>query len=166
MQPRCGSEKGGLLVSYKDSGREPVPMLGGLGSIYENFGALHWPLIRATAGIILFTHGWPKLMAGSQAVAANTLAKRGIEPALFMAYILILLETAGAICITVGFLTRPIAVALVIEFAVIVYHHIPNGYVWIKGGYEYPLLWGLIFLAIAIRGGGPYSVDRAIGREV
>jgi len=28
------------------------------------------------------------------------------------------------------------------------------------------LLWGLIFLAIAIRGGGPYSVDRAIGREV
>ena len=102
-------------MSYKDPGREPVPMLGGLGSIYENFGALHWPLIRATAGIILFTHGWPKLMAGAQAVAANTLAKRGIEPALFLAYVLILLETAGAICITIGFLTRPIAIALVIE---------------------------------------------------
>jgi putative oxidoreductase len=66
-----------------------------------------------------------------------------------------------------GFLTRPIAVLLVIEFAVIVYHHIPNGYAWIVRGSEYPLFWGgLLFVVIAIRGGGPYSVDRAIGREV
>jgi putative oxidoreductase len=153
-------------LSYKDAGREPKPILGGLASFYESVGALHWPLIRATAGIVLFTHGWPKLMAGAQVVAANTLAKRGIEPALVLAYVLIFLETAGAICITLGFLTRPIAIALVIEFAVIVYHTIPVGYAWNRGGYEYPLMWGLIFLAIAIRGGGPYSVDRAIGREV
>jgi putative oxidoreductase len=153
-------------VSYKDTGREPAPLLSGLSSIYENLGTLHWPLIRATAGIILFTHGWPKLMAGAQAVAATTLTKRGIEPALPLAYALIFLETVGAICITIGLLTRPIAIALVIEFAVIVYQHIPNGYAWTGRGWEYPLLWGLIFLAIAIRGGGPYSVDRAIGREV
>ena len=153
-------------MSYKDTGREPRPVLRALGSFYENLGALHWPLIRVTAGVILFTHGWPKLMLGAQAVAANTLAKRGIEPALPLAYALIFLETVGAVCITLGFLTRPIAVALVIEFVVIIYQHIPNGYAWIKGGYEYPLLWGLIFLAIAIRGGGPYSIDRAIGREV
>jgi hypothetical protein len=42
----------------------------------------------------------------------------------------------------IGFLTRPIAVLLVIEFAVIVYHHIPNGYAWIVRGSEYPLFWG------------------------
>ena len=155
-----------VRLSYKDTGREPAPFIGALGSVYENLGALHWPLIRATAGIILFTHGWPKLMLGAQAVAANTLAKRGIEPALALAYVLIFLETVGAICITLGFLTRPFAIALVVEFLVIIYHTIPFGYTWIKQGYEYPLLWGLIFLAIAIRGGGPYSVDRAIGREV
>jgi len=103
-------------------------MIGGLGSLYEGLGALHWPLIRATAGIILFTHGWPKLMMGFQAVAANTLAGRGIEPALPLAYALVLLETAGAICILLGFLTRPIAIMLVVEFAVIVYQHFPNGY--------------------------------------
>ena len=34
-----------------------------------------------------------------------------------------------------------------------------------NGGYEYALLWGLITLAIAFRGGGALSVDRAIGRE-
>ena len=153
-------------MSYKDTGREPASMIRGLGSLYESLGALHWPLIRATAGIILFTHGWPKLMMGFQAVAANTLATRGIEPALPLAYALVLLETAGAICILLGFLTRPIAIMLVVEFAVIVYQHFPNGYGWTSRGYEYPLLWGLLFLAIAIRGGGPYSVDRLLGREV
>ena len=153
-------------MSYKDTGREPASMIGGLGSLYEGLGALHWPLIRATAGIILFTHGWPKLMMGFQAVAANTLAGRGIEPALPLAYALVLLETAGAVCILLGFLTRPIAIMLVVEFAVIVYQHFPNGYLWTARGYEYPLLWGLLFLAIAIRGGGPYSVDRLLGREV
>jgi putative oxidoreductase len=153
-------------VSYKDTGREAAPMIGGLGSLYELLGALHWPLIRVTAGVILFTHGWPKLMMGFQAVAANTLATRGIEPALALAYALVLLETAGAVCIVLGFLTRPIAIMLVVEFAVIVYQHFPNGWGWTSRGYEYPLLWGLLFLAIAIRGGGPYSVDRLIGREV
>ena len=33
-------------------------------------------------------------------------------------------------------------------------------------GYEYTLLWGFVCFAIALRGGGPYSVDRVIGREL
>jgi putative oxidoreductase len=152
-------------MSIIDKGTEPKPLIAGLGRLYQQIGVLHWPLIRATAGIILFTHGWPKLMMGAQAVAANALARRGIEPALLLAYVLIFLETAGAILITLGLFTRPIAVALVIEFAVIVYHHLPK-WGWTDRGVEYPLLWGLIFLAIALRGGGPYSLDRKLGREV
>src|SRR3954452_6488866 len=101
-------------------GREAAPMIRGLGSLYESLGALHWPLIRATAGIMLFTHGWPKLMMGFQAVAANTLMTRSIEPVLPLAFSLVLMETAFAICIVLGFLTRPIAIMLVVEFAVIV----------------------------------------------
>jgi hypothetical protein len=34
------------------------------------------------------------------------------------------------------------------------------------GGYEYVLLIGAVCLVIAIRGGGPYSVDRLIGKEL
>lgn len=105
-------------------------------------------------------------MIGVQAVAANTLARRGIEPAMFFACVLIFMETVGAVCITPGLFTRPIAIAIVIQFIVIVLQHVPNGWAWINRGYEFPLMWGLIFLAIAIRGDGPYSVDRAIGREV
>ena len=48
---------------------------------------------------------------------------------------------------------------------VIVYHHLPK-FGWTDRGYEYPLFWGLVMLAIALRGGGPYSLDRKIGREL
>jgi putative oxidoreductase len=43
---------------------------------------------------------------------------------------------------------------------------------WVKGfsvsagGYEYVLFLGIVMFAIALRGGGPYSVDRLIGREL
>ena len=30
----------------------------------------------------------------------------------------------------------------------------------------HPLFWGLIMFAIALRGGGPYSFDRRIGKEL
>ena len=33
--------------------------------------------------------------------------------------------------------------------------HWPNGFFWADGGWEYPAFWGLIFLAILLRGGGP-----------
>ena len=39
------------------------------------------------------------------------------------------------------------------------------GYFWTSKGYEYALLWWLLFLAIFFRGGGRYSVDRLIGKE-
>jgi putative oxidoreductase len=49
--------------------------------------------------------------------------------------------------------------------AVIIYQHMPN-FGWAQRGYEYPLFWGLVMLAIALPGGGPYSLDRVIGREL
>ena len=34
------------------------------------------------------------------------------------------------------------------------------------GGYEYVLLIGAVCFAIAMRGGGPYSIDAKIGKEL
>ena len=42
---------------------------------------------------------------------------------------------------------------------------LPRGYA-AGGGYEYVLLIGAACLVIAVRGGSPYSVDRAIGKEL
>jgi len=44
--------------------------------------------------------------------------------------------------------------------------HLAKGYAAGGGGYEYVLLIGAICFLIAIRGGGPYSVDRVIGKAL
>ena len=82
-----------------------------------------------------------------------------------LAVALITLETLGGLCIALGLFTRFWAVAVFAEMMVIVYHHLPK-FGWTAPGYEYPLFWGLVMLAIAMRGGGPYSLDRRIGREL
>ena len=87
------------------------------------------------------------------------------QPAEPLAVILIAIETIGGLCIALGLFTRFWAAAAAIEMTVIVYHHLPK-FGWTDRGYEYPLFWGLVMLAIALRGGGPYSLDRRIGREL
>jgi putative oxidoreductase len=44
--------------------------------------------------------------------------------------------------------------------------HFPAGFFWTDGGYEYPLLWGIVALSYVIRGGGRYSVDALIGAKI
>src|SRR3954467_12912815 len=99
-----------------------------------------------------------------EAFAAGSMARRGIEPALAAAYVVFFLETIGAVMIMLGLFTRFIAAALAVEFAIITFvAHWPQGFTWSRGGWEYPLFWGLITFAIALRGGGPYSLDRKLG---
>ena len=77
------------------------------------------------------------------------------------------LETVGAACIVLGLFTRFFAAALAIELAIaFLVVHLAAGFPVGKGGYEYVLLLGIVLFAIAIRGGGPYSVDRMIGKEL
>ena len=59
------------------------------------------------------------------------------------------------------------AAALAIEMLVaLLVVHLSRGYAASGGGYEYVLLIGVACFLIAIRGGGPYSVDRFIGKEL
>jgi len=132
---------------------------------YDRVEPLSWLLIRVTAGLMLIPHGWPKLMMGITATANMALVKRGIAPAEPLAIILITLETLGGLCIALGLATRFWAAAVTVEMGVIAYHHLPK-FGWTAPGYEYPLFWGLVMLAIALRGGGPYSLDRRIGKEL
>ena len=132
---------------------------------YDRVQPLSWLLIRITAGLMLIPHGWPKLMMGITATANMALVKRGIAPAEPLAVALITLETLGGLCIALGLFTRFWAAAVFFEMMVIVYHHLPK-FGWGERGYEYPLFWALVMLAIALRGGGPYSIDRRIGREL
>jgi putative oxidoreductase len=145
---------------------EPRLLFPQLRSFYDRVEPLAWPLVRVTAGLMLLPHGIPKLMAGVQATAQTALVRRAIEPAYPLAMGLVTLETLGGLCIALGLFTRFWAAAVAIEMAIIVYHHLGGGFGWTNRGYEYPLMWGLIMLAIALRGGGAYSLDRRIGKQL
>jgi putative oxidoreductase len=114
-------------------------------------------LLRLTAGLMLLAHVWPKLMAGPAAVAANVMTRRGVEPALAAAYV---------VCITLGLFTRAVALLLVLEFIVIVKTHLTMQGWGGPGGAEYPFLWFVVYIFIMMRGGGKYSVDAMLGKEI
>lgn len=135
--------------------------------LYDALAPLAWPLARFIVGVLLMPHGWGKLFEGKVVQTAQGFAKMGLEPALGLAYYIGVLEFFGGLMIAVGFLTRFWAaqVAGFMATAVVVAHW-GNGFFWTKGGYEYPLMWGVLALAIVFRGAGPLSIDRAVGREL
>ena len=139
----------------------------GLGPFYERLEPYAWPLIRVTAGLMLVPHGWGKLFTeGGVDRLAGGLAKLGLEPAYPLALYIALLEFAGGLMLALGLFTRLIATLVVGFMAVAAFHvHWGNGFLWIQKGYEYPLFWGLVCIAIAIRGAGPMSLDAKMGRE-
>ncbi len=146
------------------------PMIPALGAVHERLNAYGEPLIRGAAGLFLMPHGAQKLFGvfggGGLSGTANFLAQIGIEPALPAAVLLGLTEFVGGLFLALGLLTRPAALAIVVLMAVATFHvHLSNGFFWTNGGYEYPLLWGLIALGFVLRGGGHYSLDARIGRE-
>ena len=133
---------------------------------YDALEPLSWLLIRCAAGLILAVHGWGKIARGAEAMAP-TFAKMGYEHPVPLIYFLILVEFVGGLAIAVGLFTRFFAARVTIEMAVIMFaHYLPNGFSWLNRGYEFVMLWGLVTLAIWWRGGGPYSLDRVIGREL
>ena len=149
---------------------EARPFIPQLAPVYDQTRDLGWLLVRMTAGGFLLVHGLQKLLGTTiTAFAASSMARRGIEPALAAAYAVWFLETIGALCIMSGFLTRLMAGMVFVEFLVIVFvAQWRNGFQWNAqgGGWEYPAFWGLIVLAILLGGGGPYSLDRKLGREL
>jgi putative oxidoreductase len=142
------------------------PLIPALSKIYPQASEWGYLLLRVVAGLMLLPHGWPKLMAGPAAVAANVMVRRGVEPALAAAWVAMVLELLGGICIAIGLFTRPVAVLLVIEFLVIVKTHLAAGWSVGAGGAEFAFLWLVTLIYIMLRGGGRYSLDAMLGREV
>jgi putative oxidoreductase len=157
--------------------RRPVPageprlILPFLAGFYDKMRGLSYLLIRVTVGGLLIFHAYISgKLTGDTTIATFTasLAKRGLEPAEPLAYVVFFNETIGAVMLIVGLLTRVVAASIAIELAVITFVvYWPNGFRFTSagGGAETTFLWGLMVFAVALRGGGPYSLDRKIGWE-
>ncbi|MGE0651952.1 MAG: DoxX family protein [Alphaproteobacteria bacterium] len=156
-------------MSDNSSDSSTKPILTWAAALYRPLEPLAWPAIRVITGLNLIPHGAQKLFgafggSGLEATAAG-FEKMGYTPGAFWATMVACTEVFGGILIAIGLLTRPAAVAATIFLATAVTFHMGNGFFVGKGGYEYALMWAVLAAAIAVRGGGRFSVDRAIGRE-
>jgi putative oxidoreductase len=145
----------------------------GLAPFYERVKPLTYTLLRVAFGLTIVTHGIPKLLGTAHGSMANPMAGsiRMISEVLSLpfapqlAVFVALLETFGGLAVAGGLATRIFAPMLAIQMAAICLAVGPT-YPWIDRGFEYPLILGFVALMISIHGGGKWSVDRLIGREV
>ena len=139
----------------------------GLAPFYATWADIAFTAMRVVLGYILFMHGWGKVTGAGLAGISAYMTKQGLHPGTVFAAAAMFLETIGAICLVIGLFTRFFAAALAIEIAIAFFVvHLPKGFAVSQGGYEYVLLIGIVLFAIAIRGGGPYSVDAKLGKEL
>lgn len=139
----------------------------GLAGFYDSWRDISYTLVRVVIGGTLFMHGWTKVTVTGLAGVTAYMASKGLHPATAFAVAATILETIGAVCVLIGLFTRFFAAALAIELLIaFLLVHVHAGFAVGKGGFEYVLLLGIVMFAIAIRGGGPYSVDHMIGTEL
>jgi putative oxidoreductase len=142
----------------------------GLSGFYASIEPLAYTLLRLVLGVTFFVHGWGKVMTGFAGIA-GFFGRVGLPAPGVLAASAMFLETVGAVCLAVGLFTRFFAAALAIEMLIaLIAVHWANGFLVSvsqqKNGYEFVLLLGIALLAVAVRGGGPYSVDAKIGKEL
>ncbi|WP_233080019.1 DoxX family protein [Rheinheimera soli] len=140
-----------------------------LGVFYSKLEPVFYALLRFVFGIVIFTHGLPKAlgishgsmadpMAGSTHLIQNVM---GLPFAPQLAFLVMLLETLGALMLTIGLWSRLVALAITIQMIGICYALGPT-WPWIDRGIEYPALMAFLALYIAVRGSGSFSVDQKL----
>ena len=146
------------------------PVVPAFASLTEALSPFAEPMLRVTAGLLLVPHGAQKLFGwfggyGVEATGQFFATKLGLPASL--ALLAGLIEFFGGIALAAGFATRAVASLVFGLMAVaVLFVHLSMGFFWMTGGFEYPVLWGVVALYFMVRGGGRYSVDAAIGREI
>ena len=144
---------------------EPRLLLPFLRPFYDRVVPLSWLVVRIGCGWVLLVHGWGKVTRGPAAYVKG-FAEMGFDPALPWVWAGLIIEFGGGLAILLGLFTRFFAAAVAIQMAIITVLYWHNGFSWLNRGYEFTLLWGMVAFAIALRGGGPYSLDRKLGIEL
>lgn len=143
-----------------DRSRLVFPRLAGL------YAALAWiavPLMRIAAGLILASHGWPKIQTPFARI--GMVENLGFFPGAFWSPMLAGTEFVGGLLLAIGLFTRLAATGATIVLAVTIYLH---AYLQGKGvgGAELSILWATITFYFVAHGGGALSVDRLLKREL
>ncbi|MHC8289594.1 DoxX family protein [Pseudomonas sp. XS1P51] len=144
-----------------------------LAPFYRLGEPVSYALLRATYGVIMVTHGLPKLLGQSHGSMADPMAAsiNLIQNVLHLpmpgliGLLVALLEGVGGLLLVLGLGTRLLAAMMGIQMLTIASILGPT-WPWIDRGIEYPVLMAFLSLYILFRGAGRYSLDHTLGREL
>jgi putative oxidoreductase len=129
---------------------------------YRPFEPFAYAFIRFCTGAIVLSHGAHRLFYGATVKELGSLSY-------FSASAIGAFELVGGAMLAVGLVTRPVALLLFIEWLCIAMAvPVRPGGSWLLLGAtpHYPAMVAAFCFAFVLRGGGHYSLDRTIGKEV
>ena len=155
------------LLNYVWFAHHSVKVSRKASQLRHRVSAFEWQLlfIRLFIGFDLIPHFCEKLFAGPmiRAEDLHAFSQLGVSHPLSMVMIAGLVELAGALSLSCGFLTRLGSLCLggYMLVATIMGHHFSKGFIWASqgGGWEYPVFWTVLILSFAIFGAGDFSLD-------
>ncbi len=131
------------------------------------FADLALLLARVILGVVMFAHGYQKMMINGIGRTTEGFQNMSIPLAIVSASFVTVVEFVGSILIIVGALTPLIAsLMLVIMGGAAIFVHIPHGVFVQNGGWELVGVIGAGFIALAATGPGRFSIDHLVsGRQ-
>ena len=130
-------------------------------------------ILRIAAGAFMFPHAYGKFAdIGTLALKAGTVgffAKAGMTPGELWVYLAAAAELTAGVLLVLGLCTRYAALgaAAILGIAVYALQVVKGfqGWTWNTGGYEYPVFWALVCIAIAVEEfKALYATGRAAAR--
>ena len=132
---------------------------------------LAFALVRAVVGLVIAAHGAQKVLGiwGGPGLAGWTqgVARMGLRPVRFWAYISAFAELAGGLAFALGLLVPVVAAALTVQMGVAIARaHWAKGFWNTRGGLEFPFTLGAVAFSAGVADPGAYSLDRALGLPI
>jgi len=145
-----------------------VPALGNLCASLDRYAL---PMLRIVLGLILIPHGCQKLFGwfgGAGFARFTTIFENlGYKPGALWVTLVALTEFVGGILLILGLFTRAAAAALLIFMINAVWFtQSSKGFFWTAGGSEYSILLLAVALVYLVKGGGAYSIDGTMSKEL
>lgn len=126
-------------------------------------------VLRVSSGALFLAHGLLKVSVFTVAGTVAYFESLGF-PAI-MAYLTILAELVGGTLLILGVAARIVSVALIPVLLGATWVHFANGWVFSNqgGGWEFPLFWAIVQVAIAFLGSGAMALripalERTLGQ--
>jgi putative oxidoreductase len=152
---------------------ERIPLYSpALGAVYEALKPYTYTFLRVMIGLFYVPHGMQKLFGlfGAATTEQFVAGFGRMGPFWGQAgwvYYIGSLEFFGGLLMAAGLFTRLVAIQFIGFMGMAVFvANVPNGWFWTKGGIEAPLILGVVCLVVLINGGGRFSIDHAIGKEI